>query len=119
MVSLTFQAPAEDHSHGADPVPADLWDSSELSVPGRVQGGDTHAAELPQLHPAAARLYDHPLHPKRSGYLNFSMFSMSPNLVVNKGFVHIYGFRNSISCCQKSFKYKSNLPVLWRGLLPL
>lgn len=66
MVLLTLQASAEDHSHGAGLVPADLWDSSELSVLGQCQGGDAHAAELPELCPAAARLYDPARHPQRS-----------------------------------------------------
>ena len=66
MLLLTLQASAEDHRHGAGVVPADLWDRSELSVPGRRWGGDAHAAELPELRPAAARLHDHSLHPQRS-----------------------------------------------------
>ncbi len=65
MLFSTLQASAEDHPHGAVLVPADLWDGSELSVPGRRWRGDAHAAELPQLHAAAARLHDHPQHPQR------------------------------------------------------
>lgn len=68
-VFLTWQAPAEDHSDGAGLVPADLRDGGELSVSGRGQSGDTHAAELPELRPAAARLRDRARHSPRSGRL--------------------------------------------------
>lgn len=69
LVFLTWQAPAEDHSDGAGLVPADLRDGGQLSVSGRGQSGDAHAAELPQLRPAAARLRDRARHPQRSGRL--------------------------------------------------
>lgn len=79
MLLLPPQASAEDHNHGAGVVSADLWDSSELSVPGHGQGGNAHAAELPQLRLAAARLHDHPHHPQRSGYLDLYLFSVMKN----------------------------------------
>lgn len=60
-----LQASAEDHRHGAGPVPAHLWDGGELPVPGRRQRGDANAAELPQLRPAAACLHDDADPPER------------------------------------------------------
>lgn len=77
MVIVALQASAKDHHHGAGLVPADLWDRGELSVPGQCQGGDAHAAELPQLHPAAARLHDHARHPQRSENLHVTRFPCS------------------------------------------
>lgn len=93
MLLITLQAFAEDHRHGAGVVPADLWDSSELSVPGQRRGGDAHATELPELRPAAARLHDHSLHPQRSGKLHLHMLSESQNPEINKGFLQILTFR--------------------------
>lgn len=63
------QASAEDRGDGPGPVPAHLWDGSELPVPGRPGRGDSGAAELPQLRSAAARLHLRALHTQRSELL--------------------------------------------------
>lgn len=98
---LTLKASSQDHSHGPGLVPAHLWDSSELSVPGRCWGGDAHAAELPQLRPATARLYHHPQHTQRSDWYSFRIFTIpwkKSKLMINEGFIACH--HSHVNCGQ-------------------